>query len=223
VTATCGPQPSAFFFDTFLFDLDGTLIDSVADLATAVNLLRGDLDLAPLDIPTVRGHVGDGATMLVRRSLPERAFAPPLLQRFLDYYEEHLLEKTTIYPGIVEFLERHRRKRMAVVTNKPYRHSMELLRGLGLLDYFGSVVGGESCPEKKPHPAPVLRALAELGSTPQRAVMIGDHHTDLLAGSAAGVATCFCSWGLGEDGGFLSTYRAAIPHDLFRLFPDEPL
>jgi phosphoglycolate phosphatase len=210
-------------FDTLLFDLDGTLVDSVADLATAINLLRGERDLAPLDLATVRGHVGDGATMLVRRSLPETIFSPALLQRFLDLYEEHLLEKTTVYPGIVKFLENQRHRKMAVVTNKPYRHSIELLRGLGLLGYFGSVVGGDSCTEKKPHPAQLLQALAELGSSPLNAVMIGDHHTDLRAGAAAGIATCFCSWGLGEAGGVPCTYSAASPSELSRLFPGESL
>jgi phosphoglycolate phosphatase len=207
--------------DTFLLDLDGTLVDSVADLATAVNLLRADLDLPPLDTPTVRGYVGDGAGMLVRRALPQGAFTPTLLQQFLIYYEAHLLEQTFIYPGIMEFLESHRHKKMAVVTNKPHRHSLALLRGLGLLPYFGSVIGGDSCTDKKPHPAQLHLALAELESTSQKAVMIGDHHTDLRAGVAAGVKTCFCSWGLGGHDGLPYDYLAETPHDLCRLFPGE--
>jgi phosphoglycolate phosphatase len=212
---------SAQAFDTFLFDLDGTLIDSVADLATAVNLLRAELELSPLPVTQVREFVGDGATMLAKRSLPEGAFSEARLQHFLTLYGDHLREKTVVYPGIPEFLERHRGKKMAVVTNKPYRFAMELLEGFGLLSYFGVVLGGESCETKKPDPAPVRQALAVLGSDPATAVFIGDHHTDLRAGRGAGVATCFCAYGIGDAAGVPFDYRADAPADLLRLFPAE--
>jgi phosphoglycolate phosphatase len=204
---------------TYLFDLDGTLVDSVADLATGVNLLREELDLPPLDLPTVRLFVGDGATALVTRSLPEGWFSPLRLQRFLELYGEHLLDRTELYPGIREFLDLHRDTPMGVVTNKPFGLTMDLLAGLGLLTYFPVVLGGDSGPAKKPDPAPVLHALRELGSDPQDAVLIGDHHTDLRAGLAAGVSTCFCAWGIGRDGGVPHDFRAETPCDLHRLFP----
>lgn len=206
-------------FDTFLFDLDGTLIDSVGDLTIAVNLLRAELDLAPLEISRVREFVGDGAAMLAKRSLPEGAFSEERLERFLTLYGENLRKKTIVYPGIPEFLEMHRGEKMAVVTNKPYRFSIELLEGFGLLPYFPVVFGGESCETKKPDPAPVRHALESLGSDPATAVFIGDHHTDLRAGRAAGVRTCFCAYGIGHDGGIPYDFRAETPADLCRLFP----
>ncbi|MBE0596858.1 MAG: HAD-IA family hydrolase [Desulfuromonadales bacterium] len=206
-------------FDTLLFDLDGTLVDSSADLATAVNCLRLELELPPLPLATVRGYVGDGARLLVTRALPE--FSEPHLQRFLQLYHRHLLDQTLPYPGIREFLQRRRHQRLAVVTNKPLQLSLELLAGLDLLAYFPVVVGGDSCREKKPHPAPLQLALQRLGSHPERAVMIGDHHTDLHAGRAAGVQSCFCQWGIGHDGGLASDFRAASPTDLDLLFPPE--
>lgn len=205
--------------DAFLFDLDGTLVDSVADLATAVNLLREELDLPPLDLPTVRAYVGDGATALVTRALPEGWFAPARLQRFLALYREHLLDRTFVYPGIGEFLELHRGRPMAVVTNKPFPLARDLLAGLGLLPCFPVVIGGESSPARKPDPAPVLLALERLGVPRDRAVMIGDHHTDLRAGRAAGVLTCFCAWGIGRDGGVPFDFLAETTADLPRLFP----
>lgn len=207
--------------DTFLFDLDGTLVDSVADLATAVNLLRAELSLPPLGIPTVRGYVGDGATFLVKRSLPDGFFSDTRLQRFLALYAEHLLETTQVYPGIREFLDERKAggARMAVVTNKPHRLSTRLLTGLALNDYFPVVVGGDSLSQKKPDPLPILFALEQLGASSERAILIGDHHTDLAAGRAAGIYTCFCSWGIGHDGGLPHDFRAASPHDLPALFP----
>lgn len=207
--------------DTFLFDLDGTLIDSAADLATGINLLRGELQLPPLDLTRVRSYVGDGATALVRRALPEGWFSAEHLQRFLTLYAAHLQEQTVVYPGIREFLACLEGKQLAVVTNKPLDFSLRLLDGLGLRSYFPVVLGGESCARKKPNPLPVQEALRQLGARPESAVMIGDHHTDLRAANAAGVRSCFCAWGIGQDGGEPCDFRAETPADLARLLLTE--
>ncbi len=204
---------------TLLFDLDGTLVDSAVDLATSVNLLRQEHDLPPLDIDTVRSYVGDGATMLIRRAMPEGEFKVEQLHRFLELYSHHLVEVTCPYPGITEFLEKHRQMKMAVVTNKPEELSRRLLDRLDLSRYFGAIIGGDTFDQKKPSAKPLLAALAQLGSTPNEAVMIGDHHADLHAGNAAGVATCFCTWGLGNAGDATATWMVDSVSDLDRLFP----
>jgi phosphoglycolate phosphatase len=208
-------------FDTFLFDLDGTLVDSVADLATALNGLRGELSLPPLDLETIVGYIGDGATMLVKRSLPQEVFSPQRLQRFLSLYRNHLVDQTRIYPGMGEFLVSHQMDKMAVVTNKPFDLTLALLNELGLIAFFQTIICGDSGLPKKPDPAPVLQALRELQADPERAVLIGDHHTDLQAGRAAGVRTCFCAFGFGNDGGVDYDFLAETPEDLLRLFPAE--
>ena len=190
-----------------LFDLDGTLVDSIGDLATGINLLRSELDLPPLTIPVVRACVGDGATMLVRRALGDDLFTPARLQRFLTLYGEHLAETTTLYPGIQSCLDLFADRPLAVVTNKPYQLTMALLDALYLTRYFPVIIGGDSCPMKKPDPTPIKVALHRLGATADQAIMIGDHHTDLRAGEAAGIAVCFCSWGFGDDGGCTPTHR----------------
>jgi phosphoglycolate phosphatase len=94
-----------------------------------------------------------------------------------------------------------------------------MLNKLEIRKYFAAVLGPESCTEKKPHPAPVLKALRILKADPATAVMIGDHHTDLKAGKGAGIRTCFCAWGIGEDGGFPCDYFAGSPADLMKIFP----
>lgn len=200
-----------------LFDLDGTLVDSVGDLSTAVNLLRSELDLPPLTIPAVRACVGDGATMLVRRALGDDLFTLPRLQRFLTLYREHLAETTILYPGISDCLDLVAARPLAVVTNKPYQLTMTLLDALDLTRYFPVVIGGDSCPVKKPDPTPVKVALHRLGATSAGAIMIGDHHTDLRAGQAAGLDVCFCSWGFGDDGGCTPTHRAANATELLQV------
>ena len=204
---------------TYLFDLDGTLVDSLQDLTTAINELRADLGLAPLIPATVRGYVGDGATMLVKRALPTGTFSGELLQDFLDRYRRHLLDHTHPYTGIPAFLDSLQGAPMAVVTNKPLDMAEEVLRGLGLRHHFGTVIGGDSCAEKKPHPAPVRQALENLDSEAGSAVMIGDHRTDLIAGQRAGTKTCFCTWGFGITDGNPFDFIARTPADLARLFP----
>lgn len=215
---TCHDDDWMRYFQTFLFDLDGTLVDSVADLATAVNLLRRDLDLPDLDLDTVKSYVGDGATLLVKRSIPEAAFSEQILLRFLGYYEDHLFDRTHPYPGIVPFLDRLDGRRLAVVTNKPHRFAVKLLAGLQLAERFALVLGGDSCPTKKPDAGPVLQALQDMGAAAETAVMIGDHHTDLRAGRAAGIATCFCAWGIGRRDGIAADFTATEPDDLVPIF-----
>ena len=191
-----------------LFDLDGTLVDSLPDLATAINLLRADFGLNPLSISEVRNFIGDGARALVKRSLPEGSFEQSKLQRFLLYYQQHLCELSTPYPGIPEMLEQLHSLPLAVVTNKPQQMAQELLEKLNLDKYFQLVLGGDSCPQKKPHPTPVLTALKKLKAENRYSLMIGDHHTDLRAAIAADTPACFCSWGYGNDGGETSAYTA---------------
>jgi len=206
-------------FDTFLFDLDGTLIDSLPDLATALNRLRGELSLPPLTAAEVRGMVGDGARLLVQRALPAECFGHERLVRFLQLYAEALLDATAPFPEMVTLLDRlwQRGDGLAVVTNKPAGLTAPILAGLELTPYFGAVLGGDAGHAKKPAPDLLLAAMAQLGAVPERTLMIGDHHTDLRAGRAAGVATCFCGWGYGHDDGVVPDFRVATPGELRQL------
>ncbi len=205
-----------------LFDLDGTLVDSVTDLADSLNLLSQELSQPALTTEQVREMVGDGAVKLIKRAFGEENYQRQQLLRFLEIYGERLTRTTRCYPGIKELLLNHPAERLAVVTNKPYQLSVDLLAGLGLTKYFKVVIGGDSYPKKKPHPLPVHKALELLGADPQQAVMIGDHHTDLHSGQAAGIATCFCAYGLGNTGGVEPDYLAKTSQDLLRLFPGFP-
>ncbi|PLX95206.1 MAG: HAD family hydrolase [Desulfuromonas sp.] len=205
----------------FLFDLDGTLVDSLADLATAVNLLRQEEGLDPLSLSTVRLAIGDGARELIRRTLELDRCNDQRLQRFLALYEEHLLDQTRLYPGLERFLSRDALQPMAIVSNKPEALCRQIVAGLGLTAFFPVIIGGDSAPEKKPSPLPVQTALQALEVLAEDAILFGDHHTDLRAGAAAGVATCFCRWGFGHDDGLPSRWSCDTTEDLFRLFPGK--
>ncbi len=187
-----------------LFDLDGTLVDSRRDLAAALDATLADFGLPPLGVEAVTRFVGDGARRLVERGLaPARpdapfseAFVAEALETFKTRYAERLLATTRAYPSVGPALERFAATPKAVVTNKPAAFSEAILRGLGLRSYFVGVIGGDTLPERKPHPAPVLAGLAACGvSHPTAAVMIGDSPNDIRAGRAAGTLTCGVTYG----------------------------
>jgi phosphoglycolate phosphatase len=184
-----------------IFDLDGTLIDSRADLALAVNLTRADLGLAPLPEGEVVGYVGEGVRTLLARALPE---CPRELERALllnqRHYRAHLLDRTVLYPGVGAALERlgQRGFMLMVVTNKPREFTDLILEGLGIGRLMAAVVGGGDCPRLKPDPQPLLLALERTGCAAAGSWMAGDHFTDLEAGRRAGLKRCFCRYGFGD-------------------------
>jgi len=200
-----------------LFDLDGTLIDSAADLTTALNCLRKDFGLPPLPVAEVTGMVGDGAGKLVQRALPQDGQPSDSVSRFLTYYRQHLCEQTVAYPGIAGLLREFADHPKGVVTNKPIALTREILLRLGLAPAFLCIVGGDSYVEKKPHPLPVLKAMELLNASAKQTLMIGDHHTDLHAGRDAGCQTCFCSWGLGSKGAAQPDWEVASTDQLAAL------
>lgn len=205
--------------DYLIFDLDGTLVDSVADLTCSLNLLADELQQPQLTAEQVRTIVGDGATKLIKRAFGKKNYQREQLFRFLDIYSAHLLDATRCYPGIEELLSRHPAEQMALVTNKPHALTVQLLDGLSLKHHFKVIIGGDSYAEKKPHPLPIQKALEALGAQPEQAVMIGDHHTDLYAGKSAGLTTCFCAYGLGNTDGLIPDFTANHSTDLLGLFP----
>jgi phosphoglycolate phosphatase len=186
-----------------LFDLDGTLVDSRADLALGVNLTRADLGLPPLEPRQVMGFVGDGVRLLLSRALPE---CPHRLEEALvlnrRHYGDHLLDATSLYPGAAQALDRlaARGWPLAVVTNKPREFAMPILQGLGIADRFTAVVAGGDGPGLKPAPEPLLQALEACGCGTAGSWIAGDHHTDLEAGRRAGLFRCLCRYGFGQPG-----------------------
>ena len=185
----------------FVFDLDGTLIDSRRDLAESVNALvieRGGREL-PLD--TVTAMVGEGATLLVKRALAAAGLEPAVdsaLPRFLQLYDDRLLVHTQPYPGTREMLETVRHEaQLAVLTNKPQHHTERVLHGLHLDGYFDDVVGGDSAHGRKPDPGGLRHLMAQSGAALDATTMIGDSAIDLRTARAAGVRCCLVRYGFG--------------------------
>jgi phosphoglycolate phosphatase len=191
---------SGVAFDHVAFDLDGTLIDSRADLAGAVNHVLRTLGLPELPPPTLYAYVGDGARVLVERALGDahRDRMDTGMALFMAYYRDHLLDATKPYPGIVEALSALAEHGVAlsVLTNKPETMSRAILDGLGLAARFVEVVGGDSLPTRKPDPGGLDRLRARTGSSRERTLLVGDSPIDAATARAGGVAFCGVSWGL---------------------------
>lgn len=197
------------------FDLDGTLIDSSADLASAANALIVERGGARLSDDAVVRMVGDGAAMLVKRALTASAlpFDAASVERFLALYDERLLETTVAYAGIRDVLEALAPHGvLAVLTNKPIDPTLKVLAGLGLAPYFASVIGGDSRFGRKPDPAALRHLLAEHRADAAASIMIGDSRVDLETGRAARTAVCLTRYGFGYQGfdGFVPGAREGI-------------
>jgi phosphoglycolate phosphatase len=158
------------------------------------------MGLDPLDDARIASYVGNGAPVLIRRALGESATQEEVdraLEFFLAYYREHMLDNTRLYPGVREALDRLAAAdvRMAVLTNKPVRFSQSLVDGLGVGPHFQRVYGGNSFPEKKPHPMGVQTLLAELGVDKAKAMMVGDSAVDIRTARNAGILSCGVTFG----------------------------
>ncbi len=187
----------------FIFDLDGTLIDSKADITKSVNLALARMSLSPIDPARIAEFVGNGVQVLIQRAVrestggeAEHSIVKGTVTKYLEAYEAHLLDSTTLYAGVREALHSLRWAEKAVITNKPERFSRRILEGLGVAECFCAILGGDSTELRKPDPAPLRMVMAQCGASPRQTVMVGDSLVDIQAGKAAGALTC------GIAGGF---------------------
>ena len=190
-----------------VWDLDGTLVDSAADIAASLNRLLIENDLDALDEDRVRKMIGEGVAVLIRRGFEAHGVTPEgtrlerLVERFLVIYSEIVTASTSLFPGAREALRtlRDAGLRQAICTNKPEAITRQVLDGLGIAEYFGVVVGGDTLPRNKPDPLPLRTVLAGLDVAPERALMVGDSAIDVLLAHAAGVAVAFVTFGYGPE------------------------
>jgi phosphoglycolate phosphatase len=201
-----------------VFDLDGTLIDSAQDLCNSVNAALAHCGHEPLPDPEIAGYVGNGAPMLMRRSLAsskkialdqvDEELQKTAYAFFLDYYREHKLDFTYAYEGVLEALKALRdlhdapggvARTMAVLTNKPVRPARGICEGLGMANYFLHIYGGDSFPVKKPDPLGLRSLMEEVGARPEETVMVGDSKVDVQTARNAGAWSLGCAFGFGPQ------------------------
>lgn len=205
------------------FDMDGTLIDSEADMCAAVNHVRRDLGLAELPWSEVMRHVGLGAKHLLACAIPERADVDSLMDVFMSRYGEHMLDSVALYPGVRNTLEElaSRGWLLGINTAKPSFAVHAILEKLDIAHLFGdAVVAGGDCAEYKPSATPLLMCAERMGGhrlSPQD-WMVGDNWTDVDCARNAGIKSAFCAYGYGHIGDSQCTARIdAFPELLVHL------
>lgn len=213
--------------NAIFFDMDGTLIDSRADLGAAVNFTRQALGLSPIPLDEAISYVGRGARYLLENSIPECAGrfdeAWPL---FSEQYRAHMLDSTRLYPCVERTLSelRDRGWKMGVNTNKPNFATHAILDHFGLARHFGTaVVAGGDCAEMKPSAMPLREAASRMGGhrLSARDWMVGDNWTDMDSGANAGIRTAFCTFGFGHLNDSRCTAKINRFDELLRLCPAE--
>ncbi len=206
-------------YSLVIFDLDGTLIDSEADLASSVNATRRFMGMEALTPAVVASFVGHGAPVLMRRALGPEASEQDVaraLDYFIRYYHQHCLDETRLYPGTREMLDELNAadRRLAILTNKPVRISQRIVEGLGLQTHFFEVFGGNSFEQKKPHPIGIERLLESTRLPQALTLMVGDSGVDIETARNAGVHACGVTFGLSPE-----TMRAAGPDYVIDAMP----
>lgn len=200
-------EPLFAEIEAVAFDLDGTLVDSVADLADAANAMRRELGIAPLQEAVLLSFIGDGIGRLVHRALTndhesladndlwEKGFA-----LFVRHYAENLTVRTRAYPQVVDTLGLLKTLGLplAVVTNKSERFARAILKNLELADIFSLLLGGDSLPEKKPAALPLLHVCEAFAIAPEKLLMVGDSRNDILTARAAGTKVVGVDFGYGD-------------------------
>jgi len=197
-------------FDLYIFDLDGTLIDSLDDLTTAMKATLARHGFPAVDRETVRRGIGNGARTLVSRTLATAAnvsetelvaLVELTLPEYRVDYAKHCTEKTALYPGIREWLEtlKQQGKHLAVLTNKPEDLAIRILKALDADSFFTCIYGPESARVYKPDPAGITLIMEKTGAATDRTIMIGDSSVDIRTARNAGIASCGITGGIGDD------------------------
>jgi phosphoglycolate phosphatase len=181
-----------------IFDLDGTLVDSSKDICFAINYALDGLNVRKVTVPETISLIGEGISRLFEKLIELRKISADrdlMIRRFSDYYADHLVDNTAIYPGVIETLQSLDGCRKAIISNKREEFSVRVLESLGIGRFFELVVGSDTTSEKKPSPLPIRYVLSKFGIDSGEAVIVGDSTYDIEAGKAAGIGTIAVTYG----------------------------
>ena len=184
----------------FVYDFDGTLVDTFEDIANSVNLTLDEMNLQSLNQETIRMNIGSGVVNLMTRSLVGSGCndTETAVSLFRKDYNLHLLDQTKLYPDGREVLEHFSSKTNVILSNKPTSFVEKILKALNFLSPFDSILGGDSLKEQKPSPIGLQYLMKKFNCLPKEVLMIGDSAIDVKTGKGAGVTTCVVTYGLGN-------------------------
>lgn len=211
-----------------LFDLDGTLLDSVPDLSFAIDLMLDQLALPKAGEAKVRCWVGNGAAALIERALADAcdssnqavALFDQARGLFFKAYEDNLSARSRVYPGVIEALKQLQQQStpLALITNKPIEFTLPLLAHFGLDGFFIEVIGGDSLEHKKPHPLPLQYAAQTLNASIEHCLMVGDSRSDIQAAKAAGCPVLAVTYGYNHGCDIRDEKPDVVCDDLTQVF-----
>lgn len=214
-------------FKLAIFDLDGTLCDTLADIFDALSVIFKQHSLQPPSLDEAKTLMGDGLKAFLNKAARMHGnfdCPPQVMDDFITYYGEHCTVKTSLYSGMRELITMLNKNNIkcAVLSNKAIRHVKVILEYFKLTGEFILISGGDTFAEKKPSPLPILETLRLTGFNTSDALMIGDSINDVASGAAAGVATCYCTFGYGESLAIKPDYIVSASEEIFDLFMEKP-
>lgn len=206
-------------FSMFIFDLDGTIIDSLPDIHTSLMNTLNNFSLPLFDKNITKALIGDGIEKLILKAVGEQNFKKEILEYFKFEYEKHITDKTTLIKGIKQLLDFLYKKHATsvILTNKLFVFTDKIIEHFNLGRFFTDWYGGDSFEEKKPSGLPIIKILAKNRVDKEKALIIGDNYTDIQAGVNAEIKTCFCEYGYGKLNGLIPYYTIKKPLDLLEI------
>ena len=188
-----------------MFDLDGTLVDSVKDITGAINFTLRKVGLSGKSEEEVVSYVGNGGYHSLKKALGEnKCLFEKAIPIFRDYYGKHCADNARLYMGVREILEYYKQKKKVVITNKDLEFSFSVLKAAGIFDCFDDVIGGDDKLCRKPSPCPLNRTMQKFDAAGEESIMVGDMEIDILAGKRANVLTCGVTYGMGGRSGVIA-------------------
>lgn len=187
-------------FDLFIFDLDGTILDTIDDIHNSLIETLKYFNLPTFSIETTKNFIGDGFKMLVKRAIGDIPFEEKYEEKFREIYSSNQTKKTKPFTGIKSILVdlKKQSKKVIVLSNKAFSNTDFLVKYFSLNKYLDNWYGADSFPEKKPSPLPIKMILSQYNIPNSKAIIIGDNYTDIESGSNANIKTCFCKYGYGK-------------------------
>jgi HAD superfamily hydrolase (TIGR01549 family) len=204
--------------ELIIFDLDGTLVNSLRDIANSVNFTLKSLNLKAKSIEEISSYIGRSVEDLLRKSLGgKNIFLKKALLTFEKYYRKHSTDNTTLYPNVKEILEHFKTQKKVIITNRNYESTLLTLRALEVDKYFEDVVGGDDINCAKPSPCPLDRIIHSHNIDKGKTIIIGDMDIDILAGRRAGIITCAVTYGIGRKEDIIKASPDFIIDDIIQL------
>lgn len=207
------------YVDLIIFDLDGTLVDSMDGIVNAINFTLKNLSLKEKGKQEISSYVGRGVEYLIRKSLgnEQDVLLKKALPIYEEYFRKHAIDNSTLYSNVKEALEYFKNKRKIIITNRKRESAILTLRALGVYGYFEDIMGGDDLVCMKPSSCPLEMAVNRLDVNKEKAIIVGDMDIDILAGKRAGVITCGVTYGIGKEDDIIKAKPDFIIDDIIKL------